>query len=71
MVGNMERRYKLGFMNIIKWLVAGIIVMGAVWSGLYGLCILLSLPALIEVITIVVILDREDDLGMKEGGETR
>jgi hypothetical protein len=65
----MERRFRIGFMNIIKWLSAGIIVMGSIWSQYYALLICLAFPLIIEATTLITIFDREQrlDFFKKEG----
>lgn len=58
----MERRFKIGFMNVIKWLVAGLVVLGAIHSGEYALLMLLIFPAIIELFTLITIFDRDQKL---------
>jgi len=64
----MERRFKIGFMNVIKWLVAGLIVLGSLHLG-NPFLILLIFPAAIDFWTITTIFDRDEkfDFFKKEG----
>ena len=58
----MEKRLVLGFLNIIKLLVAGIIVLLAVWLKEYNFLLLLFLPVIMEVFTIMILLDKKEKL---------
>jgi hypothetical protein len=58
----MEKRLVLGFLNIIKLLVAGIIVLLAVWQNEYKFLLFLLIPAIMEVFSIVIIMDKNEKL---------
>lgn len=58
----MEKRLTMGFLNIIKWLVAGIFVLLAVLSKEYVLLVLLVGPAMIDVFTIVTLMDEKEKI---------
>jgi hypothetical protein len=58
----MEKRLIIGFLNIIKWLVAIIIVLVAVWSKEYKILGFLTAPALGDVFTIIILMDKNEKL---------
>ena len=59
----MEKRLIIGFLNIIKWLVAAIIVLVAVfWLKEYNILWFLTAPALGDVFTICILMDKKEKL---------
>jgi len=65
----MGRRYVIGFMNIIKWLLAGGVLLLFVHVGELGVLALLMFPVLIDIGTIMLIFDK--DFSFQEGGEKK
>ena len=65
----MGRRYVIGFMNIIKWLLVGGTILLSVHVGESEVLFLLLFPGFIEIVTIMLIFDK--DFSFQEGGEKK
>lgn len=58
----MKIRYVLGFLNMMKWLWGGVVVLAACFTGKYPLLIFLFLFLIVEAVTILALLDERQDL---------